>query len=168
VNVQIPWEFRGVNAAQMKVSLGPGPLDSSALYNVPLAEYSPGIIEFDDAASGRRIAAAHDEAFQVVTGANPAVRGRAIQIYCNGLGPVTNAPASGAPSPAEPLAETRVLPTVTIGGVPAEVLFSGLTPHSVGLYQVNVVVPSNAPAGIQPIVLTINGITAKTASLVVN
>lgn len=36
---------------------------------------------------------------------------------------------------------------MTIGGQTAEVLFSGLAPGKVGLYQLNVRVPKNAPAG---------------------
>ena len=169
VNVQIPWEFQGLNSVQMKVSIGEGPNDSSAVYSVPLADYSPGIFEFDDAASGRRLAAVLDQNFQVITGSNPAIRGRSIQIYANGLGPVDNRPASGEPSPsAEPLARTRVLPTVTIGGIRADVSFSGLAPGIVGLYQVNVVVPSNTPTGLQPIVITANGIDSKIGNLIVN
>jgi minor extracellular serine protease Vpr len=168
VNVQIPWEFQGLNSVQMKVSIGEGPSDSSAVYTVPLADYSPGIFEFDDAASGRRLAAVLDQSFRVVTGSNPAIRGRSIQIYANGLGPVDNKVASGEPSQAEPLARTRVIPTVTIGGVRADVSFSGLAPGIVGLYQVNAVVPTNTQTGIQPIVITVNGIDSKIGNLIVN
>ena len=37
--------------------------------------------------------------------------------------------------------------TVTIGGVPVTPSFAGLAPGWVGLYQVNVQVPANAPVG---------------------
>jgi uncharacterized protein (TIGR03437 family) len=36
---------------------------------------------------------------------------------------------------------------VTVGGVAAEVLFSGLAPQNAGLYQINIRVPAGAPAG---------------------
>jgi uncharacterized protein (TIGR03437 family) len=37
--------------------------------------------------------------------------------------------------------------SVFIGGVPATVAFKGLAPGFAALYQVNIVVPSNAPSG---------------------
>jgi len=54
---------------------------------------------------------------------------------------------------------------VTIGGVDAAVQFSGLSPSSVSLYQINVTVPVQAPTGWQPIKITINGIDSKASSL---
>ena len=162
VSVQIPWELQGLNSVQMKVSIGEGPNDASAVYTVPLADYSPAIFELDGLANAR------DRNSQPISGANPAIRGQEIRIYANGLGPVDNRPASGEPGPAEPVARMRVLPTVIIGGIKAEVTFGGLAVGSVGLYQVNAVVPANAEAGILPIVITANGIDSKTASLIVN
>ena len=167
INVQIPWELQGLNSAQMKVAIGPGPNDATALYTIPLADASPAFFEYDDAAGGRRLIAALDSGFNLLTVANPARRGAIVSLYANGLGPVDNQPMSGEPSPASPLATTKVLPTVSIGGAQAEVLFSGLTPNSVGLYQLNVRIPADAPAGLQPVVVNINGVSSKTATLAI-
>lgn len=156
INVQIPWEFQGVSSVSMKVRVGDIP---SAVFTVPLSDYSPAAFE----ANG--LAVAQDLNFNLVTRNNPARRGEAITIYANGLGPVSNQPASGEPSPAEPLARTRVTPLMTVGGRPAQVLFSGLTPPFVGLYQINIIVPPDAPTGVQTVVITANGIDSKTASL---
>ena len=52
---------------------------------------------------------------------------------------------AGGPAPSNPPAQSITQPTVTIGGLSVPVLFSGLTPGFVGLYQVNVQVPANAP-----------------------
>jgi uncharacterized protein (TIGR03437 family) len=115
-----------------------------------------------------QIAAAHHPDFSLVTRENPVGRGRVAIIYANGLGPVDNTPPTGEISTAEPLARTRVVPEVTIGGRPARVSFSGLTPGSVGLYQLNVEVAPDTPTGVQPVVITAGGVVSKAASLPVN
>ncbi len=163
VNVQVPWELQGLNTAQMKVSIGDV---SGALYTVPLNDYSPAMFEIPDP-SGSIVAAALDQQFRLVTTANPLQRGQPGQLYCNGLGPVTNAPATGELSPSEPLAASRVQPSVTIGGRPAQVLFSGLTPLSVGLYQVNLVPASDTPTGLQPVVITVSGVASKPVNIAI-
>ncbi|MBK9167105.1 MAG: S8 family serine peptidase [Bryobacterales bacterium] len=167
INVQIPWEFEGFNVVLMKVSVGPGGNDSSAVFQIPLSAASPAFFEFTDPDSGRRLIAGLDGNFRLLTEANRARRGQAVQLFANGLGAVTNRPASGEPTPASPFAEVQDPVSVTVGGRPAQVLFSGLAPLNVGLYQVNVVVPQDAPSGLQPVVLTVRGIQSKVASLYV-
>lgn len=46
-----------------------------------------------------------------------------------------------------PLSLTNSLPVVMVGGTAAPVLFSGLTPGLVGLWQLNVQIPNSAPSG---------------------
>jgi minor extracellular serine protease Vpr len=157
VNVQIPWEFQGQTSAQMKVTLStllPGPLAT-----VPLATYSPGIFEV----SG--LAAAQDANLTLITRSHPATRNGAIVLYVNGLGPVSNTPPSGEPSGASPLSQTTATPTVTIGGKQAQVIFSGLTPGVVGLYQINAILAADTPTGDQQITVGIGGVTSKASVL---
>ncbi len=164
INVQIPWELQGQNQALMKVSIGPN--ISSAVTTIPLAMASPGIFEYDDAGSGRRLAAALDQGFRVISGANPVARGSVVQLYANGLGRVDNPTPSGEVAPpAGPLSRTVAVPTVTIGGRPAEVLFSGLSPGSVGLYQLNVRVPEDVGSGVQSLQISISGVSSQTSQL---
>ncbi len=75
-------------------------------------------------------------------------RGDVVEIYATGLGTVTNPPSPGEAARSEPLSRTTETPQVTIGGVRAEVLFSGLTPGLTGVYQVNARVPTDSAAGI--------------------
>ena len=162
INLQIPWELEGFNNATMKISIGNF---SSGLYDVPLARYSPAFYEYNDAGSGRTLIAALDEGNALITPARPARKNTIVQFYANGLGPVDNRPASGELSPTSPLARTRVIPEVRIGGRPAHVDFSGLAPTFAGLYQINAVIPGDAPSGLQPVEITMEGVTSKTAFL---
>jgi uncharacterized protein (TIGR03437 family) len=82
-----------------------------------------------------------------------------IEIYCTGLGPVSNSPEYGVPAAGGSLvSETLTKPVVTIGDVPATVTFSGLSPGSVALYQVDALVPAEVAAGdAVPVVLQMPG-----------
>jgi len=106
----------------------------------------------------------------MVDASNAAMPGSTVlQIFCTGLGAVTNQPQTGFPAPSSnPLAETTTIPTVTIGGVPANVLFSGLAPGFVGEYQVNALVPATTLAGSAvPVAISIGGVTSNTVTIAV-
>jgi uncharacterized protein (TIGR03437 family) len=63
---------------------------------------------------------------------------------------------------------TLTTPVVTVGGVPATVQFSGLEPYSIGTYQVNILIPANAPTGnAVPIVLKMGTIAANTVTVAI-
>jgi uncharacterized protein (TIGR03437 family) len=67
-------------------------------------------------------------------------------------------PPTGEATPSTlPLANTKATPTVNIGSSAGQVIFSGLTPGSIGLYQVNVTIPAGAPSGTQTLTLSIAG-----------
>jgi len=89
----------------------------------------------------------------------PAQAGEALVIYCAGLGTVTpNVPAGAGSPPGGPVSNTTAPVSVTIGGQPAQVLFSGLAPGFAGLYQVNAVVPNGVASGNQvPVTISVAG-----------
>jgi uncharacterized protein (TIGR03437 family) len=84
----------------------------------------------------------------MVTDTNPVHRNDVLIVYMTGMGKVSPLVEDGRPAPFEPLARTPELPEVTLGGMGLPVLFSGLTPGQVGLYQLNLSVPGNAPKGL--------------------
>ena len=108
--------------------------------------FAPGIFSTNGQGTGQ--GAILDTSYRLVDSSNPATAGSTVlQIYCTGLGAVTNQPPSGSPPLNDQLAETTTTPMVTIGGVQAQVLFSGLAPGSVGEYQVNALVPAGSSKG---------------------
>jgi uncharacterized protein (TIGR03437 family) len=62
-------------------------------------------------------------------------------IFLAGMGKTTPVVDAGTAAPAEPPATTLIEPTVTLGGVPLPILYSGLVPGQVGVYQINAIVP---------------------------
>lgn len=159
VNVQVPWELQGQTSAQVKVTIN---YTNGNVLTVPLSNYSPAFFE-----TGTNNAAALDLSYKPINASNPAVRGQVVQFFVNGLGPVTNQPATGDPAPLSPLATTTTVPSVSIGGQAANVEFSGLAPGFAGLYQVNARVPAGLAPGTYPITIAIGGRTSKASGIVV-
>ena len=162
VNLQVPWELEGQSQTTLTAALNS---QTGPPLTVPLVPASPGIFSTNSQGTGQ--GAILDSSYKLVDASNPATPGStAILIYCTGLGPVSNQPASGAASPGGPLAETPTLPTVTIGGAPAQVLFSGLAPGFVGEYQVNAIVPAGSATGAAvPVTISMGGITSNTVTI---
>ena len=104
--------------------------------------------------------------FSYITSKSPASRGEEIIIYCTGLGAVSPQVEAGFAAPAAPLASTAK-PVVMIGGVSAEVAFSGLAPGLAGLYQLNVIVPENAPGGSSQMTISAGGISSSPVALAI-
>jgi uncharacterized protein (TIGR03437 family) len=171
LNFQVPlFALSGQASTSLTINRG----GAKTSFTVLLKPYSPALFttrqdgtgQAATLISGTASLAAPAGAFP---GSRPARIGEYISIYATGLGDVTNRPALGSPSPANPLATTLATPSASIGGVPATVTFSGLAPGYAGLYQVNVQVPEGVPTGTDvPIVLTIGGVTSNTATIAVS
>ncbi len=147
VNLQIPLD---TPTGSQTLALTNGQDD--AQQTLTLVAAAPGIFTTNASGSGQASALiAGTDSVAAPVGAflnsRPVHPGEYISIYCTGLGAVSNPPALGEPAPVSPLATTTLTPVVTIGGIPATVSFSGLAPSYVGLYQLNVQIPGNAPAG---------------------
>lgn len=93
------------------------------------------------------LAVAHQSDGSPVSASEPAVAGETLVVYMAGLGAVNTDLSFGAAAPATPAISTAVTPQVTLGGTPATVVFSGLSPGFVGLYQVTVAMPATLPQG---------------------
>ena len=92
----------------------------------------------------------------------PAKPNETVVLYANGFGPISPAVVSGSSAQSGTLTP---LPTVTIGGLPANVTYAGINGFP-GLFQFNVVVPPTAPAGDLAISATFNGIATQSGLLI--
>jgi type 1 glutamine amidotransferase len=70
----------------------------------------------------------------------------ALVLYLTGLGATVPEVGAGVAAPISPLSQTAAHASVLVNGQPAPVFFSGLAPGLVGIYQLNVIVPSDAPS----------------------
>ncbi len=98
---------------------------------------------------------------------NPVRPGQVLQIFASGQGQVTPAVEAGAAAPAHPLSVTALFPEVFVGGRRAGGQFSGLAPGLVGVWQINAVVPADAPAGRSVPLVIILGLRSNTLPIVV-
>jgi uncharacterized protein (TIGR03437 family) len=139
-------------------------ISNGAFSNTPVAvavgPAQPGIF-----LSGPNPAILHGADNSLITQASPAQKGEVIVVYCTGLGAVENQPVSGSAASSTVLSPTLAIPSATVGGAPAEIIFSGLAPTFVGLYQVNLRVPALAPSGAPDLVLTQNGVASIAVAL---
>lgn len=143
VNFQVPWELAGSSQTTLMPILNSQAGSSQTL---TLAPYAPGIFSVDMQGNSQGLIV--DTSYNLVNASNPATPGvTVVLIYATGLGAVNNPPATGSPALGSPLSRTVATPTVTIGGAQASVLFSGLAPQEIGVYQINALVPAGAAGG---------------------
>lgn len=151
INFLVPPETAtGTARVQIRTELG-----TSDAVTVPVLPVQPGIF-FDSASEyGAVLVAGTGQPTQNT----PVARGGTIEIYGTGFGPVQRASngLSSTVAPAE----------VTVGGAPAEVLFSGLAPGFIGLYQINARISGPTPSGRQPLVLRAGGVASNTVPIAV-
>jgi len=108
-------------------------------------ETTPGV--FSQQQDGIGYGAVIHKNGELVTPDNPAQIGETVSAYLAGLGDVFPALLNGVAAPSSPLSDTSNAITVDVNGTAATAGFEGLAPGFVGLYQVNVVIPSGVTAG---------------------
>src|SRR5271154_195219 len=160
INAQLPWEIAANASVTITVSNN---MLTSAPQSVAIGPFSPGIF-----ATGNYAIAIHqDSTLATPPGApftpvnsHPASPEETLEVPAPGLGP-TDPPGITGTNSLGTQRITSTTPTVRIGGVPAQVTFSGLSPQFVGVDQLNVVVPANVSAGSAvPIQIQTGGLTS--------
>ncbi|HXP86554.1 MAG TPA: hypothetical protein VN841_17630 [Bryobacteraceae bacterium] len=142
---QIPWTaapYPNSNSATVAISKPDSPLWSGDKTNLFLNDTQPALL-----------ASVHQDFSALVTAQQPAYAGEIIHFYGTGFGPVTPPVPDGTPAPITPLSRTvnpvtcEVLNSVGTDTGPSDVLFSGLAPGMIGIYQLDVRLPDQLPAG---------------------
>jgi uncharacterized protein (TIGR03437 family) len=164
INAQLPWNVQTGTAQVVVTNNGV----SSPPQNVQVGQFSPGIFSVNFG-TGQAIAINNpDGSLAAPTGSIPGLSTRpavvgdpgGLIILATGLGPVSPTVANGAAS-TDALRYTTTTPVVLVGGVQAQVLFSGLSPNFVGVNQINVVLAQGTPTGNQvPLQIQIGGLTS--------
>jgi uncharacterized protein (TIGR03437 family) len=101
-------------------------------------------------------------------GPNPAVpRGGTTTLLLAGAGEVSNLIPT-AYSPSSATAYQPMLPlSVTVGGAPAFLQGVGLNPGQFGVTQVKFTLPASVPAGVQPVIVTVGGVSSPPVNVTV-
>jgi uncharacterized protein (TIGR03437 family) len=165
INAQLP--LNAVGDATMTV-ITPGGLSES--FNFSVQPAAPSIFQSGTAGPETGLATVYrTENNQLVTDSNPIHPGDTIIIYATGLGTTTPPVAPGMPAPVNPLASAAIPPSVTLGGAALNILYAGLSPGAVGVYQINASVPADLPTGIQiPLVVSQGSASTSLTVRVVN
>ena len=150
INLQIPYSLPLGTAATLTVTYN----NQSVSTDFRVSTASPGIfVDSNGAPAG----------FSAVG------RGQTIAIYVTGVGALSPLPALGALPSGSTVSVPTQSPTITIGGEPVSTsyAFIGVPAWAIGLVQINFTIPSDAPLGAQPVVVTISGTISAGANVVV-
>ena len=174
IDIQIPYDVTSAAPQQLPLILSvDNALTLPLTLNIVAA--APGVLSANDGPTppgiqnGAHIIAQHSSDGSLVSSASPAKPGESLVMYLVGMGPTNPSVASGVLSPGPPsLASVTVQPTVTVDSETSTVLFAGLTPGFVGLYQIDFQVPANASSGELVLTVTQNGVSANPTLLPVS
>jgi uncharacterized protein (TIGR03437 family) len=160
INAQVPFELAAGQPYEVIVNAN-NALTTPQSFQAGAA--SPGL----SVLSTGYVQASHQNGTPI-TEASPARPGEYIAVYLVGMGGTTIPVASGQPGPGAPFANTSIAPTVTLNNENAPVVFSGLIPGLVGVYQVNLQVPTDAINGDLVFDLSQGGFTSNAGVLPVH
>jgi uncharacterized protein (TIGR03437 family) len=157
INAQIPVDLLPGQEYQVLVVANNAYTTPDAIHIAPV---TPGIARL---ANGQVIAQHAD--FSLVSEDAPAKPGEYLVAYLAGMGLTDNPVGTGAEAPLSPLAAVNTSASVAVDSEAASVLFAGLTPGFIGLYQINFQVPADAQTGDRKLEIFQAGVAANTSVL---
>lgn len=168
INAIAPYGIAGAASAEVMVTRGS---HSSSKFTVPVQTTAPGVFTAGGNGTGQgailTVRQSPRSGTSPNSAADPADRGDAIAFWITGAGawdpPLPDgivsleltSPFCGYQPCYKPVAAPISL---TIGGRPATIVYSGATPYMPwAVMQVNAVIPDDAPSGDQPLVIKVGG-----------
>ncbi len=178
INFQVP-SNAGVGSNRIAVRLA----DTGELVaggSLVVGATSPGLFTLTQNGSGQAAVLNQDNSLNGPT--NAAARGSTIQLYGTGQGLVSPAVQDGTAAPVSPLSYTVAVPTtdpstclnsqpsvcVAFGSTGfGAIQYSGLAPGFIGLWQINVAIPSSTPVGNVNVRVVIDATTSNIVTIAV-
>jgi len=155
INAQMP--FKAMGNVTLIVHTPGGVSDN---FNMTVLPNAPAVFLSGQAGPATNLPTVVKPNGLLVTDSNPLHRGDTVVIYLTGLGQTSPLVPDGMPAPGDPLAMALTPPTVDLAGVTLPLIYAGLAPGQVGVYQINATVPINAPEGLGvPLTVTQGGST---------
>jgi uncharacterized protein (TIGR03118 family) len=156
-SVIVPYGVAGSTTASVVLKTGG---QTTAAFAIPVAASLPGVFTLNGGGTGQAVA--YNQDFTLNGTTNAAAKGTLVVLYATGEG-VTNPASQDGVVTSNFILREPVLPvSLTIGSLPAKVLYAGSMPGSVaGIMIVEAIVPDGAIAGAQPVLLTVGTATSQ-------
>jgi uncharacterized protein (TIGR03437 family) len=154
VNVQVPGNI--ATETNVSVILTRNGVASSPV-TLGIRARAPGLLAPASFRDGdRQFVVAVRPSGEIITPANPARPGETLLFYGTGFGAVTGGTIAGviAQGPASINAPVEF----RFGGAPGTIVYAGLAPGLVGVYQFNVTLPATLSAGATPVTAAVDGV----------
>jgi uncharacterized protein (TIGR03437 family) len=181
INLQLPWESAqvippGTTNGTVQIVVTNNNVKSAPV-NVQVSTSAPGIFavrvdaQNNYITDGTGTAIAYGNLDGIIAAAAGALPGltthpakindpNTLAILATGLGPLDIPVPSGNNANDGQVHRTVVTPDVLVGNVPAQVVFSGMSPQFVGVYQLNIIIQPGTPTGdAVPLQIRMNGFT---------
>lgn len=132
---------------------------ASTAFPMTVASATPAVFTVDSSGGGQ--AAALNQDGSLNSDATPAAAGAVVVLYATGAGQMTPSQPDGSVTGYDNFPQPVLPVKVSIGGVPAQVLYAGAAPGMVaGVMQINVQIPVTAPSGDNLVALTVGKSTS--------
>lgn len=159
INTQIPFDIRGL--AMLRVTTRNGTAHASVF----VREVAPMI--FSVKSDGGVSPAVFHADGALVSSQSPVSAGERVSILLTGLGQVNGSIAAGQAAPADAPLSVRSPIEIQIGETLIAPLLAGLLPGSVGVYRVQVEIPSDLQPGTHALRILMREVSSNTAMLTV-
>jgi uncharacterized protein (TIGR03437 family) len=156
VSAVVPYEVAGNPNTQLVVENNG---QDSVVLTLPVTDSAPALLTADGSGQGQGMILNPDGSMN--NGANPAAAGSVVVLYSTGAGQTNPPGVDGLPG-GDVLRTPVLTVSVTIGGIPAQVMSAAVSPGLVaGIMQVYVQLPDGVSSGAVPVVLQVGAASSQ-------